>query len=176
MTRTDAMTKTQWDSQWDQYPTWAKVLLCATSFSVLIAARIAWQMWPGIGLCVLFWAISLADEPLRWRFIGPRRRVCYGLAFLGGLGNMVATIANGGFMPVLGKEVPSSLWVPLVETSSVAWLCDIYSIGVGTASLGDLLIGGALLGLLLVWAVEKLGIINREIVAEGKRIPGIGIG
>ena len=163
-------------SQWEQYPRWQRVLLIATSLPFLIAARAVWQSWPGVELCALFWLISLADEPLRWRFIGSKRRICYGLAFLGALCNAVATLANGGYMPVLNMKEPSSVWVPMTEASRVAWLCDIYPIGFVTGSLGDLFIVAALLGLLLVWAAEKVNIASHEVITDGKRAPGFGIG
>lgn len=159
-------------SQWELYPQWAKVLLFLTSFPFVILARILWQVYPGMVVCALFWLISLVDEPVRWRFIGPKRRACYGLALVGALGNATATLANGGFMPVLALDKPSSLWTPLTSASRVAWLCDIYA----GFSLGDFFIIAALCALLVVWAMEKLEIMNRESVADGKRLPGIGIG
>lgn len=153
-------------------PTWKDALLIVTSLPFLIAARVWWQLDPGIGTCLLFWLIALADDPLRWSEMRQRRRWLYGVAFLGAPGNAAATLANGDYMPVLGKAEASSLWVPLTDASRLTWLCDIYH----GASLGDMFIGAALLGLLLNWACEKAGAFVPEPPVVGKRQPGLGIG
>lgn len=158
-------------------PLWKSVILVLTSFPFLLAARIAWQVDPGIWWCLLFWTMALADEPIRWAEMRRRRRVLYGLATLGAIGNAVATIANGGYMPVLGKSEATSVWVPLTEASRMQWLCDIY----GGASLGDFFIAAALLGLFVNWSCEKLPrwhalALEPEPPIIGKRLPGLGVG
>ena len=163
--------------QLDQSAPWVHVVLICTSFPFVIAARIAWQYDPGLFWCALFWLVALGDEPIRWRFLGPRRRVGYGFAFLGGLGNAVATLMNNGRMPVLTERVlePDSLWVPLTDMSRVPWLCDVLPWGVVTGSIGDVAILAGLLLLLLGWIAEKVGLLDKEAVA-GNKMPGLGIG
>lgn len=153
-------------------PTFKTTLLVITSLPFIILARCYWQWNPGIWPCVLFWFIALADDPLRWYDMGPRRRVFYGGCFLGGLGNAVATISNGGFMPVLSKTDTTSLWVPLTAQSRVPWLCDIYA----GASIGDFFIIAGLVAMLANWIGEKCELLPSETVAKGKRLPGLGIG
>lgn len=160
------------NSELDTAPTWKLALLVLTSFPFLLAARVLWQAYPGTSMCLLFWVMALADEPLRWSEMRQRRRWLYGLTVLGGLGNAAATIANGGYMPVLGKTEATSLWVPLTDASRLRWLCDIYA----GASLGDIFIGLGLLGLLLNWICEKNGLFVPEPTIVGKRLPGLGIG
>jgi len=96
---------------------WKTIVLVLTSFPFVLLARMLWQAYPGFWPCILFWVIALTDEPLRWSEMQFRRRFWYGLTFLGGLGNAAATLANGGYMPVLGETQATSLWVPLAETS-----------------------------------------------------------
>ena len=125
-----------------------KWVLILTSIPFLLAARMYWQYYPGILPCLVFWCIALSDEPLRWSEMRQRRRVLYGLSVVGALGNAVATITNGGYMPVLHSYLSQerlilaaageSVWVPLTETSRMQWLCDIY---VGGSSIGDWAIG-----------------------------------
>lgn len=156
----------------DRLPWWKRRVLFFTSFPFVIAGRVLWQTYPGLGPCVLFWLIALVDEPIRWPEMRWRRRWFYGLSCLGSLGNAAATLANGGYMPVLGKAEPTSVWVPLTDESRLRWLCDIY----GGASLGDGLILAGIVGLLVNWLLEKMEVIEPEPAVPGKRVPGVGIG
>lgn len=143
---------------------------------MLIGVRGLWQADPGnMFLCSFFWVIALSDDPFWWWLMGPRRRLCYGLSFIGALGNAIATLSNGGYMPVLGKEEATSIWVPLTESSNVVWLCDIY----GGWSLGDFFILAGILGLILNYILSKTKIISEEPIFGGgndKRLPGFGVG
>lgn len=169
--------------RWESYPQWKQWTLIATSWPILITARVLWQYNPGIWCCLLFWVIALADDPLRWSEMRGRRRTLYGFAFLGGIGNAVATIANGGYMPVLRGFMDAdriamaakgeSLWVPMTDSSRVQWLCDVLP---GGSSIGDWCIGFALVGLLLNWLAEKAHLLTPEPEVDGKRLPGMGIG
>lgn len=149
-------------------------VLLLTSLPFLIAARWYWQTHVGIWPCVLFWIIALADDPLRIREMGGRRKLFYGMAFLGGIGNAIATLSNGGTMPVSGdhKFSPDSVWVPMTESSHCQWLCDIYS----GCSIGDFFIFGAIICLIVNWALEKWDVIDKEAFAKGKRLPAMGVG
>ena len=151
---------------------WKAWLLILTAWPIVLAARVYWQYNPGLWPCLLFWALSLADDPLRWSEMRSRRRRIYGIAFIGALGNAIATISNGGYMPVMGLDKVHSLWIPLTDASRLAWLCDVHS----GSSKGDMLIGFALLGLLLNWLCEKAGLLVVEPKFDGKRLPGMGIG
>lgn len=147
-------------------------VLVLTSLPFLIAARWYWQTHVSLWPCILFWVIALADDPLRWMDMGSRRKKFYGMAFVGAFSNAIATIANGGTMPVLGKIDVTSVWVPLTEATSVPYLCDIF----WGASIGDFFILGGLLCLFGNWILEKNDLLSPELVAENKRMPGLGIG
>lgn len=160
--------------KFDELPSWKQTVLVLTSLPFLIAARVLWQNYPGIWPCLLFWIIALADEPLRWGELGGRRKFCYVLAVVGAISNALATLANGGHMPVSGdhKFTPGSLWIPMTESSRLPFLCDIFA----GFSIGDFFIIGSLLLLLLNWSLEKSRVIQVEKFADGKRLPGMGIG
>lgn len=162
----------EWDQTWEAFPLWKKVALFLTSLPFVILARWFWQTHAGIWPCLLFWVIALADEPIRWPEIHGRRRLLYGLALLGSAGNALATVANGGFMPVAGKTDFTSVWAPLTDAARLRWLCDIY----WGSSLGDMFILAGMLGLLANWLLEKTGAICPEATVPGKRLPGLGIG
>lgn len=70
------------------------------------------------------------------------------LVFVGAACNAVATIANGGRMPVLGKHgSPVSVWRAARPGDHVLILCDRFS----GFSLGDVLIGAGLVLLIGFW-------------------------
>ena len=115
----------------------------------------------------------MIDDPFYWLEVGTRRRIAYGLSFIGGLGNAAATIANGGYMPVLNLEKVSSLWIPLTEQSKLYWLCDIYFAG---SSLGDWFILSGILILIVNFLMETAGKIPIEAQIKSKRLPGLGVG
>jgi hypothetical protein len=159
--------------QWEQYATWQQAVLVLTTWPFVLGLRALWQYYPEVWACALFWAFSLADEPLRWRFLGVRRRLCYSMATMGAIGNAVATLANGGVMPVAGLKEQRSLWVPLTSDHRFQWLCDVHP---GGFSLGDYFILSALALLLIIWLAERASLLDEESIAYGRKVPGVGIG
>ena len=123
-------------------------------FVSLVAAYFYWSHSPNSWSCILFWAIGLTFYYSIWLRI-PRKRWLLWLGklqLIGGFGNAVATVANGGFMPVLGRTEVQSVWIPLTETSRMVWLCDIHH----GFSLGDILLFGGFLYFFLGLAYEQL--------------------
>lgn len=160
--------------QFSELPSWKKWALILSSFIPVLLGRVVWQSYPGIVPCVIFWILALADDPLRWNLMGGRRKRLFQMAFLGGLGNAIATISNGGRMPVenLTKPVEGSLWIPMLPTHNFQWLCDIH----GGASIGDFLIITAVIGMFVNWLLERAELLPKEAVVKNKRLPGLGIG
>jgi hypothetical protein len=80
--------------------------------------RVAWQLWPGLIVCALFWLAALRwginrfhETDLAWsrRFM---------LLSMVGLGlNATVTLANGGYMPVLDDTVSRSVWVTATDST-----------------------------------------------------------
>jgi len=114
---------------------------------LIIPARIIWQIYPNLSCCIGFWAVVL------W-LNRPRKKSPYTfLAFAGAACNAVATIANGGKMPVLGKYgSPVSVWRAARHGDHLLILCDRF----GGFSIGDVLIGGSfILGIgLWLWRLR----------------------
>lgn len=109
---------------------------------LVLYSRVVWQIYPNLWVCVGFWTHFL------WAF-RPRKRSPETtrprdiLAFAGAVSNAIATIANGGKMPVLGKWAgsPWSVWRPARPADHVLILCDRFA----GWSIGDMLIGVALI-------------------------------
>lgn len=83
---------------------------------------------PSLAVAILFWGVFLVS------IIGVRN-----LYLLPGIGcNAVATLANGGAMPVFGVEAESltGIHIPGGSDTQLAFLCDIF----WGASIGDFLI------------------------------------
>lgn len=122
-----------------------------TAFIVTMIFLVAgWVMgWPMP--VKIIWAIGLmtcnaiafdARDPSHW------------LLAAGALCNLVAVVANGGYMPVLDYD-PSGAptwWVPLTAESRLPWLCDIY----WGSSIGDGFIAASVLAAVGRWCVRKL--------------------
>mgnify|MGYP001578349047 CR=1 FL=1 len=123
--------------------------------SARILCRILWQTAPSLFTCSLFWATIWLPR------IGPKPKeepsnleivpVIPGL--LGLLSNTIVTLVNGGFMPVLGDETETfSIWVSSAQLSNPTLLLlgDIFDVGIGLASIGDVLIFAGLIGTLAI--------------------------
>ena len=123
----------------------------------IISARILWQTAPSLFTCLLFWVTIWLPR------IGPKPKpkeepsnleivpVIPGL--LGLLSNTIVTLVNGGFMPVLGDETETfSIWVSSAQLSNPTLLLlgDIFDVGIGLASIGDVLIFAGLVGSLAI--------------------------
>ena len=120
-------------------------LLCCLLLA-MAATRLIWQQSPGPWACLLFWVVTTTFWALRMSTAPKQFRWPHGLMLLGTAGNAAATLANGGFMPVLGKAEASSLWIPLTNTSRLVRLCDIYA----GASLGDMAMSIGVLCLVII--------------------------
>ncbi len=73
------------------------------------------------------------------------------VAGTGALMNAAAVLANGGYMPVLGKESAHGLWIPLEESHRLTALVDRY----GGFSLGDIILGSAALAAITIWIITS---------------------
>jgi hypothetical protein len=114
---------------------------------LVIPVRIIWQIYPNLWWCIVFWAVVL------WLNRPKKRNLQTFLVFVGASFNALATIANGGKMPVLGKYgSPVSAWRAARPSDHLLILCD----RIGGFSIGDLLIGASfILGLgLWLWKVR----------------------
>jgi hypothetical protein len=142
----------------------------------LFALRLLWHSYVGLVMCLLFWSYSKCGDPLFMRGLSLRRRALHAIGFVGGSLNAIATIANRGHMPVLGKTVKDlgegSVWIPLTAQTHFAALCDAYRFGAGMISIGDMFILVCLCGFLLNWTLEKVGAF--EATVSGERLPGMG--
>ena len=122
---------------------------------LIIVARIIWQMYPNLLCCIGFWVVVL------WLNRPKKESPQTFLAFVGAACNAVATITNGGKMPVLGKfGSPVSVWREARPGDHLLILCDRF----GGFSIGDLLIGGwfvIAIGLWL-WQLGASRILARE--------------
>jgi hypothetical protein len=114
---------------------------------LIIPARIIWQIFPNLWCCVGFWAVVL------W-LNRPKKKSPYTFpVFVGAACNAVATIANGGKMPVLGEYgSPVSVWRAARPGDHVLILCDRF----GGFSIGDVLIGGAFIFAIGLWLWKKM--------------------
>lgn len=140
---------------------------------------LVWQLsphwhvaWITFAACAIFWGLALWQQSRSsWSQFWPvslLRLVGIG----GALMNAVATLANGGLMPVRAGFSLDSVWVPMTEAHRVKWLCDIYPLGkFASLSLGDFLIFGSVAAYLLlfgaVWVGAKIERHN-EAKAEAK--------
>jgi hypothetical protein len=115
---------------------------------LIIPARIIWQIYPNLWCCIGFWAVVL------WLNRPSKRRAQTFLLFIGAGCNAIATIANGGKMPVLGKYgSPVSVWRAARPGDHVLILCDRF----GGFSMGDVLIAASfILGIgLWLWRLRN---------------------
>ena len=109
---------------------------------LIIPARIIWQIYPNLWCCCGFWAVVL------WLNRPRKGNSQTFLVFVGAACNAVATIANGGKMPVLGKYgSPVSVWRAARPGDHVLILCDRF----GGFSIGDVLIGASFVLGIGVW-------------------------
>ncbi len=109
---------------------------------LIILARIVWQMYPNLWCCIGFWTVVL------WLNRPAKKSPYTFLLFFGSACNALATIANGGRMPVLGRSgSPVSVWRAARPGDHVLILCDRF----GGFSIGDVLIGGSLILAIGLW-------------------------
>jgi hypothetical protein len=117
---------------------------------LIIPARVIWQIYPNLWCCIGFWAVVL------WLNRPQKKSPHTFLVFIGAVCNAVATVVNGGKMPVLGKYgSPVSVWRVARPGDHVLILCDRF----GGFSIGDVLIGGSLVLGIGLW-LWKLRIVK----------------
>ena len=99
--------------------------------------RLVWQIRPNLFTCALFWATSFW-----WAFTRPsfHSDVSDWFGNAGIAANALVTLANGGFMPVVGAKGRFSLWVVSDRHHRLLWLADRYKVGPFVFSVGDFLI------------------------------------
>jgi hypothetical protein len=109
---------------------------------LIILARIIWQIYPNLWCSIGFWTVVL------WSNRPAKKSPDTFLVFVGAACNAVATIANGGRMPVLGKYgSPVSVWRAARPGDHALILCDRFR----GFSIGDVLIGAALILVIGSW-------------------------
>jgi hypothetical protein len=114
---------------------------------LIIPVRIIWQIYPNLWCCITFWAVVL------WLNRPRKKNSLTLIVFLGAAFNAVATIANGGKMPVLGKHgSPVSVWRAAGPGDHFLILCDRF----GGFSIGDMLIGAWFILMIGLWLWKLL--------------------
>jgi hypothetical protein len=154
-------------------PLWQKAALIAGAWPFLVLWRWLWQSHAGLPACVLVGCGDLSVMYLFWTEMSGRRKWLYAVSDIGALMNAMATIANGGHMPVsgeMGRHAANSLWIPASPSTHLYFLCDIHR-GV---SFGDFLIGATLLALLANWIAEITGALSSESKYSRRMTFGIG--
>jgi hypothetical protein len=123
---------------------------------LIILARIIWQVYPNLWCCLGFWIVVLLLNR-------PRRKSLESLlVFVGAACNAVATVANGGRMPVLGKYgSPVSVWRAARPGDHMLILGDRF----GGFSVGDALIGASFALGIGLWLWRRAS--NRLLSGEG---------
>jgi len=114
---------------------------------LLIATQ--WELRPWALFSVSFVVIVLVHQVLIYRSDGGKWRL---LIIAGGVLNTIALIANQGRMPVLGKDTVDRWWQPLTSETRLVFLCDIY----WKWSIGDIVVGTAVLAGVTSWTVTKI--------------------
>lgn len=139
---------------------WSTVL--KVIISLIIPTRVLWMVYPNLLTCALFWTTMLA-----WRIDARESNWANPVAVAGLALNAVVTLANWGYMPVVGRgpEQSFSLWVTAAGSHHLLFLAD-YTAWWGF-SIGDGLILGSWAALFLWWAGKKLVAWNNEQEAAG---------
>ncbi len=120
-----------------------------------------WQLYPCIATCAVFWL-----SVVFWRalFIFGEKylslKIAWSIMLLGAASNMVVTLANGGYMPVL-SEKSSSIWVTATNSHKLMALADIYS----GFSIGDFIIGLGVVVACAFWVGRKMEVRNERKIA-----------
>jgi hypothetical protein len=107
---------------------------------ILVAQFTGWPMGLKVVFGILIWTFNVSV------FLADRNLEAV-LLVAGGLLNTAAVVANGGYMPALGRTYTESWWSPLTEQSRLPALCDIY----WGFSLGDFVIVSQLPVFLIRW-------------------------
>lgn len=122
-----------------------------------LVLRVVWQVDTGLFTCMLFWIAAVrfgVREVLQTN--RQSSRILARVSLVGLLCNAVVTIANGGYMPVVGDGITNlSVWVTSTEATRLLWLAD-HTDWWGF-SIGDGLVIGGWLARLSLWVVRGLG-------------------
>ncbi len=103
----------------------------------LFPLRFAWEAWPGLAICIVFYIFSISAILLCRYFWALPGVVCNGLA----------TLSNGGTMPVYGYNIQDhGVHVQGTADMNLQFLCDIF----WGNSLGDIL-----LTIGLIWVLGR---------------------
>ncbi|MEE9303053.1 MAG: hypothetical protein V3U84_04620 [Thiotrichaceae bacterium] len=133
---------------------------CVGGFIVVAALvmRGVWMWKPGISTCALFWLCAIFVQTL---LIIDRRylasKVAQGFVVLGAISNMIVTLTNGGYMPVVSGD-NHSFWVTATDTHKLMPLADIYS----GFSIGDFAIGLGLVLAFVFWIGRNYKLCGRS--------------
>lgn len=94
----------------------------------VVICRTAWESHPGVASCLSYWFSVLLLDVLVVRSMTStiHGRVAGTLLILAGLCNATVTIANGGYMPVVGGTITggTSVWVDATPDHNLLWLAD----------------------------------------------------
>lgn len=118
-----------------------------------LVLRVAWQMAPSVAICGIFWVATIAFMvvQIREEVLRPWSRRFAWVTVVGAVLNAVVTIANGGYMPVLGQDVSLSVWTTATDSHVLLFLADQYA----GFSVGDFFIFAGILGRLGYWCARK---------------------
>lgn len=107
-----------------------------------MAIRIGWWTEPSLAVCALFWAAIISSMFLNGLYLLVPGATC----------NAIATLANDGAMPVLGKQITSGIHIPLTPETVFPLLCDRY----WESSIGDFLLTAAILIVLVLKVISMV--------------------
>ena len=90
----------------------------------VVGLRVAWQIWPGLLTCSVFWGACLVSDAFSLSALSGGMLLSKILTTSGAGLNAVVTLANRGYMPVIGGS-HFSLWVTAkAGEHRLLWLAD----------------------------------------------------
>ncbi len=90
----------------------------------VIGLRMLWQIWPGLLTCSVFWGACLTSDAIKLPTLTGALLISKILTTSGAGLNAVVTLANRGYMPVIGGS-RFSLWVAASPGEHrLLWLAD----------------------------------------------------
>jgi hypothetical protein len=108
----------------------------------VLTLRLAWGTWPSIWLCAAFWAGAIVVATLWAHVLAQNAFRVHGIILMatGATLNGVVMIANGGYMPVIGKPAgfEYAIWASAESHTNLLFLAD--RMALGGVSPGDILI------------------------------------
>jgi len=122
--------------------------------AISFATHVIWEQQPSIVTCSLYWCCAMAfDTMLIIRAQVLALKVAFGIATLGGVSNMIVTLANAGYMPFLGvPEENHGFWVAATSSHKLMALADIH----WGCSIGDFILAFGLIGAAVIIIVYLL--------------------